>query len=196
MTKLVMLVALLLTFGGCKDKDAAGGPSAADALGKMRELKDAMCKCKDAQCAQDVSAKMTAWTQEQAKAGKAPKMTEADQKQAAALGEEMGRCMQEAMAAAHETTGSAPPAGEPGSAAPTTGVDGLPPECAEYKATVEKLRTCDTMPPKAKEALLQAYNDAAAGWANMPEAARANLGTSCKAGTQALVDAVKAQCGW
>lgn len=194
MTKLVMLVALLGVLGGCSNKDAAGDVSAADTLAKMRELRDAMCQCKDAACAQEVSARMTAWTQEQAKTGKAPKMTEADQKQAASLGADMGKCMQDAMAAARAADPAPPPSDSSGTTPRV--VDGLPPECIEYRSTVEKLQTCDALPPKAKEALLQAFNDAAAGWANMPDAGKASLGTACAAGTQAVVDAAKEQCGW
>jgi hypothetical protein len=199
MNKLMwILVASLasLAFAGCKKKGGDGG--AAAAMAKMTELKDEMCKCKDAKCAQDVSDKLTKWSQEQSKnQQQPPKMSDADQKKAAAIGEEMGKCMQAAMATAQPApTGSdTPPAGSAGSAAPAAG-DGLPAECAEYKAQVEKLKTCDKLPPKAKDALIKAFNDASAGWANMPEGAKAGLNTSCKAGTEAVTVAAKEACGW
>lgn len=200
MTKLTVLVVALLAAAGCSKKSGDGAASASSALAKMTELKDEMCKCKDAKCAESVSDKMTAWSQEQAKSGKAPKMTEADQKQAAELGEAMGTCMQQAMAGAAAApagsdtaaTGSA----EPGSAAASGDQAGLPAECVTYKEHVEKLRTCDKLPPKAKEVLVDAFDDAAAGWATMPEGAKAGLNESCEKGTAALIAAAKEACGW
>ena len=195
MKNVTMLVVALLAFGGCKKK--GGGESAGAAMAKMTEFKDEMCKCKDAKCAQDVSEKMTKWSQEQAKNQKEPpKMSEADTKKAAALGEELGKCMQTAMAAT-----TTPPAGSAvdpaaGSAGSAVAADGLPAECAEYKAQVEKLKTCDKLPAKARDALIKAFDDASAGWANMPEGAKQGLNTSCKAGTEAVVVAAKEACGW
>jgi hypothetical protein len=192
-----LLVGLVLVLGACKDKGGGEGTSAAASLQKMAELKDEMCKCKDAKCAQDVSEQMTKWSQEQAKNQKQPpKMSEADTKKAGEIGEALGKCMQEAMAAtATPSDGTTPPA-EGGGADAAGGADGLPTECADYKQQVEKLRTCDKLPPKAKDALVKAFDDAAAGWASMPEGAKAGLGTSCKAGSEAIVAAAKEACGW
>jgi hypothetical protein len=65
---------------------------------KFHEFADAMCACKDADCAKRVSDDMTAWSQEQAKAAKEPlKMSEDEQKQAVEIGTHMGECMQAAM---------------------------------------------------------------------------------------------------
>jgi hypothetical protein len=70
---------------------------------------------------------MTKWSQEQAKNQKEPvKMSEEDTKKAAAIGEEMGKCMQTAMGAGAGTPpaeGSAAPAegSAAGSAAPAEG---------------------------------------------------------------------------
>ena len=117
---LAFAVATTLFTFGCKKK-ADGG--AGEAMAKMTEFKDEMCKCKDAKCAQDVSDKMTKWSQEQSKNQKEPpKMSEEDTKKAAAIGEEMGKCMQAAMGAgagAPPAEGSAAPA--EGSAAPAEG---------------------------------------------------------------------------
>ena len=191
MKKLALVVVALLAFGACKKK---GGNSAAAAMAKMTEFKDEMCKCKDAKCAQDVSDKMAKWSAENAKNEKGQQMSDADTKKAQAIGEELGKCMQTAM------TPPAPPAGSDtgsaGSDAPAVGASGLPKECDDYKAQVEKLKTCDKLPPKAKDALIKAYNDASAGWANMPDGAKANLDKSCKAGTEAVVVAAKEACGW
>jgi hypothetical protein len=111
---LAFMVAMAFVSFGCKKK---GGGDAAAAMAKMTEFKDEMCKCKDAKCAQDVSDKMTKWSQEQSKNQKEPpKMSEEDTKKAAAIGEEMGKCMQAAMGAG--MAGSAAPEG---SAAPAEG---------------------------------------------------------------------------
>ena len=92
---LAFMVAMAFVSFGCKKK---GGGGAAEAMAKMTEFKDEMCKCKDAKCAQDVSDKMTKWSQEQSKTQKEPpKMSDDEQKKAAAIGEEMGKCMQAAM---------------------------------------------------------------------------------------------------
>jgi hypothetical protein len=125
---LAFAVATTLFTFGCKKK-ADGG--AGEAMAKMTEFKDEMCKCKDAKCAQDVSDKMTKWSQEQSKNSKEPpKMNEADTKKAQEIGEQMGKCMQTAMSGGGDMTGSAaagsdtaPAAGSDtaGSAAPAAG---------------------------------------------------------------------------
>jgi hypothetical protein len=198
MKNVTMVAIALLALSGCSKKDG-GGESAGAALTKMTEFKNAMCACKDAKCAQDVSDKMTKWTQSQGEGGaKAAKMSDADSKQAAAIGEEMGTCMQTAMSA------SATPSAAPGSAAAGSADGagsaadsaGVPSECAEYRAQVEKLKTCNALPDTTKEPLIKAYDDASAGWATLPDGAKAGLGESCKRGTEALVAAVKDACGW
>ena len=114
---LAFMVAMAFVSVGCKKK-AGGG--AGEAMAKMTEFKDEMCKCKDAKCAQDVSDRMTKWSQEQSKTQKEAKMSDEDTKKAAAIGEEMGKCMQSAMGAgAVPAEGSAAPA--EGSAAPAEG---------------------------------------------------------------------------
>jgi hypothetical protein len=91
-----------------------------EALDKMQAFTDRMCQCKDAKCANEVSDAITKWAEEMSKQFKEPpKMSEADQKRASDIGERMGKCMQEAIAA------SAPPA--------TLSVTGLDPEKGELK---------------------------------------------------------------
>jgi hypothetical protein len=69
----------------------------ADVMATMTGFKDEMCNCKSLDCATGVSDKMTAWAQAQAKnPNESPKMSEEETKKAAALGEEMGKCMQAA----------------------------------------------------------------------------------------------------
>jgi hypothetical protein len=127
MKNLMIGLTMVLAFGtvGCKKK-ADGG--AANAMAKMQEFADEMCKCKDAKCAQDVSDKMTKWGQEQSKNQKEPpKMNEADTAKAQEIGKKMGECMTKAMGAGgamgggdmggSAAAGSAAPAGDTGSAA-------------------------------------------------------------------------------
>ncbi len=91
-------------------------------------------------------------------------------------------------------SGGAAPAGS-GAAAAGGGGD-LPKECADYKAAIEKLASCDKMPQQARDALKQAYDQASSGWANLPAEAKAGLATACKAGADAVMQSAKATCGW
>ena len=117
MKNLAIAFMVVLAFGtvGCKKK---GGSDSANAMAKMQEFADEMCKCKDAKCAQDVSDKMTKWGQEQSKNQKEPpKMNEADTAKAQEIGKKMGECMTKAMGA-----GGAMGGGDMGgSAAPAAG---------------------------------------------------------------------------
>ena len=72
----------------------------------------------------------------------------------------------------------------------------LPKECNDYKDAIAKLAACDKMPAQARDALKQAYDQAAAGWTSLPAEAKANLATACKAGADAVQTSGKATCGW
>lgn len=66
----------------------------------MAKFKDEMCACgpQNADCAKDVSDRMTQWAQTEAQRNeKQPEMTEADQKRFTELGTQMGECMQTSM---------------------------------------------------------------------------------------------------
>ncbi|HEY5921625.1 MAG TPA: IPT/TIG domain-containing protein [Kofleriaceae bacterium] len=91
------------------------------AMKKMAEFRDQLCACKDAPCVELVSDSMTKWSQEMAREQRdPPRMTEEDTKQAAEIGEQMGKCMQAAMGAGQPTgppvaltvTGVDPPKGD------------------------------------------------------------------------------------
>src|SRR5262245_18901999 len=76
---------------------------------QMAKFRDQMCACKDAKCAEGVADDLTRWSQDVARSSKEPpKMREEQTKQAATLGEEMGKCMQAAMGAGG--LGGSPPA--------------------------------------------------------------------------------------
>ncbi len=69
------------------------------AMQKLERFADQMCECHDAQCATEVADGLRRWSEEREKRGdQPPKATEEDMRRAGALGERMGRCMQDAMA--------------------------------------------------------------------------------------------------
>ena len=203
---LAFAVATTLFTFGCKKKTDGG---AGEAMAKMTEFKDEMCKCKDAKCAQDVSSKMTAWTQEQAKSG-AAKMSEADTKKAQTIGEELGKCMASAMtangSAGDNASGSAGSAGASGSAAGGSAAGGsadpaafadLPQDCLDYRAAVDRLSQCgDKLPADVRQLLKDRFDESVAGWAKLPAEAKKSLGDACKAGVSAVESAAKDKCGW
>jgi glycerol dehydrogenase-like iron-containing ADH family enzyme len=103
---IAVLAALsLISFAGCKKKSGAG-----DAIAKMTDFKDQMCKCADKACAEKVTEAMTKWGQDMAKEGgdKEAKISEDDTKKMASVTEEMTKCMTKAMMAGAMT----PPAGD------------------------------------------------------------------------------------
>ena len=117
---LAFAVAMALMSFGCKKKGGGSG----EAMAKMTEFKDEMCKCKDMKCATDVTEKMTKWGQEQSKGQKEPpKMSEADTAKFAKVGEEMSKCMQTAMGAGGAMGGAAPAAPADPAAAPAAPAD-------------------------------------------------------------------------
>ena len=101
----------LLTFAGCKK---SGGGS--NAVAKMTEFKDQMCKCADKACADKVAEAMTKWTQDFAKESggdKAAKPSEEDAKKSQAIMEEYTKCQGKLMAAAAPPPPPAAPADKP-----------------------------------------------------------------------------------
>lgn len=75
----------------------------------------------------------------------------------------------------------------------------LPGSCAQYKERIAKLMTCDKLPQESRDALKQGMDEMEQSWGNMkdlpPEAQQA-IEDGCKAGVEALDQAVKALCGW
>lgn len=67
-------------------------------LAKLVDFKDAMCSCRDAACADEVSQEMTRWAQDAAmQTSSPPRLSPADQERAAVIGSEMATCLQTAM---------------------------------------------------------------------------------------------------
>ena len=78
-----------------------------------------------------------------------------------------------------------PTAAKPDDPKPTAAAD-LPAECAEYKAGIEKLATCDKLPQASRDAMKQAYETTSASWASVPAEGKAALATACKSAADAL----------
>jgi len=62
----------------------------------------------------------------------------------------------------------------------------LPSECTEYRATIEKIRTCTALPQATRDALTQAYAQASSGWANAAPEQRASLAASCRSANDSI----------
>ncbi len=89
------------------------------------------------------------------------------------------------------------PAVPPPDAGPPPPVDllaTLPIECRQYGAAVHKLATCDRMPQAARDAMTQAFDQAAEAWVGLPPETKAELATGCLQGLQAVTEAAKSVC--
>ena len=74
-------------------------------------------------------------------------------------------------------------------APPSSDVAGLPAECAEYKAAVEKLASCEKMPQAGRDAMKQSFDAMSASWKDLdklPPEAKASLVASCSQGVKVL----------
>jgi hypothetical protein len=77
-----------------------------------------------------------------------------------------------------------------------TGSDGMPIVCGEWKAAIDKLETCATIPQNARDSLIAVYKDASRDWGQLPADAKRNLITVCRAGADAVLKGAKVTCGW
>jgi hypothetical protein len=92
----ILAAVSLLSFAGCKKK------SGSDAMAKMGEFKDQMCKCADKPCADKVQESMTKWGQDMAKEGgdkEAAKPSEEDMKKQQQVVEDYSKCQQKILSA-------------------------------------------------------------------------------------------------
>ena len=94
----------------------------------------------------------------------------------------------------------APDAGTAGAADPGAAVDvpaGMPAECAEYKALIEKLAACDKLPAASRDMLKKSFDTTAKTWTSfdkLPDSARAALVEGCKQGADAVKQAAANTC--
>ncbi len=176
-----LATASLLSVSACKKK----GGGAGEAMAKMGEFADEMCKCKDKACADKVQESMTKWSADMA--ANAPKdqatevPSEADKDKMRETSTKLAGCMSKAMGAGDA---AAPPAAAPPAAA--AGGGDLPAECADYKAAIESLAKCDKLPQATRDALKQSYEQTSTAWASIPAEGKAALGTACKAAADAV----------
>ncbi len=191
-----LAAASLLTVGACKKK---GGGGAGEAMAKMGEFADDMCKCKDKACADKVQEGMTKWSTDMAAKGgekSTEKPSEADMKKMTEVGQKYAECMTKAMtpaadpamgsaAAADPATGSAA-AADPAAAGGAAAGGDLPAECGEYKAAIEALAKCDKLPQQTRDALKQSYEQTSTAWASIPAEGKAALATACKSAADAV----------
>ena len=84
-------------------------------------------------------------------------------------------------------------------AAPVAATGDLPAECADYKGMIEKLASCEKLPPQSRDALKAGFDQMSASWKDvgaMPAEAKAQMATACKTGADALKQTAAAACGW
>lgn len=87
----------------------------------------------------------------------------------------------------HDRTGTAPKTTEavkPEEKSPEAMA--LPTECTEYRATIERIRTCEALPQATRDALAQAYQQASSGWATATPEAKESLAASCRSANDAI----------
>jgi hypothetical protein len=190
-----LAAASLFTVSACKKKSGGG---AGEAMAKMSEFADEMCKCKDKACADKVQEGMTKWSTDMAAKGgdkKADeKPDEATMKKMTEVGQKYAECMTKAMtpAAAGDVGSAADPATGSGAAADPAAAGGaaaggdLPAECGEYKAAIEALAKCDKLPQQTRDALKQSYEQTSTAWASVPAEGKAALATACKSAADAV----------
>jgi len=76
------------------------------------------------------------------------------------------------------------------------GSDGLPLACGDWKAAIEKLKTCTALPENARSSLISVYTEASTGWGQLPADAKQHLVAVCRAGADSVLKGAKATCGW
>ena len=181
-----LAAASLFTVGACKKK---GGGDAGEAMAKMEEFSNDMCKCKDKACADKVQEGMTKWSTDMAAKGgkKDEKPDEASMKKMTEIGQKYAECMTKAMTpvAADPVSGSAA-AADPAAAGGAAAAGDLPAECGEYKAAIEALAKCDKLPQQTRDALKTSYEQTSTAWASVPAEGKAALATACKSAADAV----------
>ena len=213
---IAFLACLSIASFGCKKK---GG--AADALNKMTEMKEKMCKCADKACTDKVDEETNKAMAEMAKSAgdtKGEKPDEAMMKKMTDIGIASMECKMKAAGMGGGTMGggsAAPPAGSAapaagsdtaaapagGSAAPAAGGDDAanwPKECQDYKAAVDQMAKCEKM-GAGRDAMKQGYDamkQSFAGWGALPADAKKTAmdaaATSCKAAADGITTSLKA----
>ena len=72
----------------------------------------------------------------------------------------------------------------------------LPAECAAYKASIEKLASCDKLPQPTRDSLKGQFDLASGAWATVPADGKAAQAAACKTADDAVKQAAATTCGW
>jgi len=76
------------------------------------------------------------------------------------------------------------------------GSDGFPLACGEWRAALDKLKTCTALPAGPRDALEAVYADKSKNWGQLPADEKKKLGPICQAGADSILKGAKATCGW
>jgi hypothetical protein len=209
---LVAVAALSLASSACKKQGPAQQSNA-----KLADYTDRMCACTDAKCVDQVNADLRKWSESQPKNEKEG-MSDEDKAKSEALAKKLVDCMNKASgmtaapgsgagsaAGSDQTMAAGSDAGSAGSAvavgsagagsAGPVAVD-VPPACQDYRATIDKLSTCQKMDQAQRDAFKNAYDAASKNWSNFTPSQKDSIGQTCKQANDAVVAAAKKQCGW
>jgi len=79
-----------------------------------------------------------------------------------------------------------------------TAATNLPTECNDYKASIEKLASCDKLPQASRDALKQSFDTMSKSWANVPadDAGKKAMSDACKGANDGIKQAAAQVCGW
>ena len=174
MTTLAIALLVSVSLFGCKMKN--------DAIGKLNEFKDQMCKCADKACADKVNDEYTKSMAELTKDSSA-KPSEEVMKMGAEVATAYAECMSKAMGAGGDKAADKPA----DSAAPKEKVKGLPAKCAEYVDLATKFVACPKIGDADKKMTQDGIDSTKSFWTDTdnPDQATKN----CSAG----IDMLKSQ---
>jgi hypothetical protein len=175
--------------------DIQKGGNFDEQLAKMAGFRDKMCACADSTCGDATFKEMQAWTSANIQELDKAKPSADDMKKAAAITDDMTKCMMKITQGGAAVNAATPPPAEiaTGSgAAASAGASGLPKECDDWGAAIDKLGSCAKYPKASAEALKKAYSQAADAWKKLPADTKAQLSTSCAQATKGILDGAKA----
>jgi hypothetical protein len=168
------------------DRKLGGG----EMIAAMTQFKDKMCACQDKTCAEKVSQEMMVWAKSHADDDSKPDSE--TMKEATEISEQMSKCMMKAYEDKSGGGGIGATIGEAGGTMVAGG--DLPPDCADYKAMIERLSTCSKMPQQSRDALKQSFEQMEKMWkdlGSMPPESKKAMGDACKQGADALRQAAQ-----
>jgi len=87
------------------------------------------------------------------------------------------------------------PAPRPTAVATDTVPADFPPECRDYAALIDKLKTCAKI-GGARDGLMVGYNGLRSSWASIPADQRSGIAGQCKTQADSLRNAAAATCQW